>query len=203
MEQESLRTMFAAAEGLLAGFQSVDGGMAVHCRRVSALAARLAAAAGFSPAECVEIEIAGLLHDVGKFGIPSTILRKPGPLSPGERSLIQEHSQAGAEIVARIGSLQGFAPVVHHHHERWDGAGYPARIGGAEIPLAARIIAIVDSWDAMVQPRGYAPTRAVDDARAEILRCAGTQFDPVLARIFVHAVVDALDEHELTAVAAW
>lgn len=202
MEQNDLRTMLAAAEGLLAGFETIDECMADHCRRVSSISAKLASAAGYSEPECVEMEIAGLLHDVGKFSIPSTILRKPGPLSPGERSLIQEHSQAGAEIVSRIGSLQGFATVIAHHHERWDGAGYPARLAGEAIPLASRVIALADSWDAMVQPRGYAPTRLLNDARREILRCAGSQFDPTLARIFVHAIVDEIEEPTLAWAAA-
>lgn len=194
MAPEEMRTTRAAAEGLLAGFETVDREMAAHCRRVSALAARLAQAAGFSQDACAEFEVSGLLHDVGKFGIPQSILKKPGPLSPGERSLVEEHSQTGAEIVARVGSLQTFAPIVAHHHERWDGAGYPCGIGGCEIPTAARAIAIADAWDAMVQPRGYAPTRAHEEARKEILRCAGTQFDPALAQVFVECVIDALDD---------
>jgi len=191
--QEVNQTMFAAAEGLLAGFESVDREMAEHCRRVSRLAGRLAAAAGLSKRTCMDFEIAGLLHDVGKFAVPPTILRKPAPLSPGERSLVEEHSQTGADIVGRIGPLQEFAPLVAHHHERWDGAGYPARLAAEEIPLAARAIAIVDAYDAMTQQRGYAPVRSTGEARQEILRCAGSQFDPALATVFVHGVIDALD----------
>lgn len=185
MKLESLRTTFAAAEGLLAGFETIDHDMAAHCRRVSVLAERLGAAVGLDAAARTEVKIAGLLHDVGKFGVPASILRKPGPLSPGERSLVEEHSQAGADIVARVAELRHFAEIVAHHHERWDGRGYPARIGGAAIPLPSRIIAIADTWDAMVQPRGYAPTRTPLEAQREILRCAGTQFDPELARLFV------------------
>jgi len=202
MQLESLRTTLAAAEGLLAGFETVDREMAGHCRRVSAISVRLAAAVGIAEPERSEVLIAGLLHDVGKFGVPSSILRKPGPLSPGERSLVQEHSQAGAEIVGRVATLRSLAPIVAHHHERWDGTGYPARLGGEAIPLPARIIALADSWDAMVQPRGYAPTRSTDEAREEILRGAGTQFDPGLARIFVHAVIDRADEPRPIAQAA-
>lgn len=192
--EESTGTMLAAAEGLLAGFEAVDREMAEHCRRVGRLAGRLAAAAGFSEAQCLEFEIAGLLHDVGKFGVPTTILRKPAPLSPGERSLVEEHSQAGADIVARIGPLQEFAPVVAHHHERWDGAGYPGRLAAEEIPLPARAIAIVDAFDAMTRTRGYAPVRSLVEARREILRCAGTQFDPALAVVFVREIIDAGNE---------
>ncbi|MBM4112172.1 MAG: HD domain-containing protein [Phycisphaerae bacterium] len=198
---EATRTMLAAAEGLLAGFETIDLEMACHCRRVSALASRLAAAAGLPGQACVEIEIAGLLHDVGKFTVPPRILGKPGPLSPGERSLIEEHSRTGAEIVGRIAPLQWLAPWVAHHHERWDGTGYPAELSADEIPLASRAIAIVDAFDAMTEPRSYAPIRTREQAAEEILRSAGTQFDPVLASIFVHAVLEE-DEGSDRALAA-
>lgn len=199
--EDSTRTMLAAAEGLLAGFESIDREMAGHCRRVSALATRLASAAGLPPRACVEFEVAGLLHDVGKFTVPQTILRKPAPLSPGERSLVEEHSQTGAEIVERIVPLQWLAPWVAHHHERWDGTGYPARLAGDEIPLASRAIAIVDAFDAMTEPRGYAPVRTRDEAREEILRGAGTQFDPALTTVFVREVLTD-DRRESAALSA-
>ncbi len=196
--EDAMRTMLAAAEGLLAGFEVMDQEMAGHCRRVSSLATKLASAAGLPARACVEIEIAGLVHDVGKFAVPQRILRKPAKLTPGERSLVEEHSQAGAEIVGRVAPLQWLAPWVAHHHERWDGRGYPAGLAGEEIPLASRAIAIADAFDAMTEPRGYAPVRSRDEARLEILRCAGSQFDPSLVAVFVHAVIDR--EHEQTSV---
>lgn len=203
MDSACIRTRLAAAQGLLAGFETVDREMADHCRRVSTLAARLAVASGLDATGVAEVEIAGLIHDVGKFRVPARILHKPGPLSPGERSLIQEHSEVGAEIVGRIGPLRDFSPLVAHHHERWDGTGYPARLEGEAIPFASRAIAIADAFDAMVQERGYAPVRTVDQARAEILRGAGSQFDPTLARLFVDAVIDAASApSELLALAA-
>lgn len=191
--EDSTRTMLAAAEGLLAGFETLDREMAGHCRRVSALATRLASAAGLPGRACVEFEVAGLLHDVGKFTVPPSILRKPAPLSPGERSLVEEHSQTGADLVERIRPLEWLAPWVAHHHERWDGRGYPAGLAGEQIPLASRAIAIADAYDAMTEPRGYAPVRTRIEAREEILRCAGSQFDPSLAAVFVHGVLDASD----------
>ena len=190
MQSSCTLSMRAAAEGLLAGFATMDRDMADHCRRGSGVAGGLARAAGLSVREITITEVAGLLHDIGKFRVPARILRKPGPLTPGERSLIQEHSEMGSEIVSRVGALRSFAAAVPHPHERWDGTGYPGRLAGEEIPFVARIIAVVDAWDAMVQPRGYAPTRSIEEARAEILRGAGSQFDPALAELFVHEVVD-------------
>jgi HD-GYP domain-containing protein (c-di-GMP phosphodiesterase class II) len=132
---------------------------------------------------------AGDLHDIGKLGIPDEILSRPGPLSPEEWEFMKRHTVMGEQIIAAAGpSLEQIAPLVRASHERWDGTGYPDRLAGEEIPLGARIIAICDSFRAMLDERVYKPALTVEEALAELRRCAGTQFDPHLVDVFCRLV---------------
>ncbi|HXG40897.1 MAG TPA: HD domain-containing phosphohydrolase [Candidatus Limnocylindrales bacterium] len=159
-----------------------------HCQRLALLAARLATRVGLDTAEMETIAYGALLHDVGKIGIPEAILTKPGPLDDGEWELMRRHPEIGERICRPLAASNGFLPIIRHHHERWDGKGYPDRLRGEEIPLGARIVAVADAFDAMTHDRNYRAARPVADALAEIDREACRQFDPQLARLFVGAI---------------
>ncbi len=135
-----------------------------------------------------ELLIASLLHDVGKIGVSERILLKPGPLTPDERTAIELHSRIGYHLVRQVPALHGIADAVLHHHERWDGAGYPDRLAGDEIPLDARVIAVADAFSAMTSDRPYRAAMPVEEACAELERCAGDQFDPRVVSLFVEQV---------------
>ncbi|MFE7134311.1 HD-GYP domain-containing protein [Streptomyces sp. NPDC057638] len=144
------------------------------------------------PEERLEvIRFAGILHDVGKLGVPTRVLRKDGPLTPDERRVIQLHPEYGHEIVRGIGFLGEARSAILHHHERMDGSGYPHGLVGAEIPEFARVVAVADAFDAMTSTRSYSRARPVAVALAELERCAGTQFDPRM----VAALARALEQH--------
>ena len=129
--------------------------------------------------------LAGKLSDLGNIGIPEAILRKPGSLTPEEWQQIKKHPEAGAEIITHIPILRPLAPAIRAHHECWDGTGYPNQLQGEEIPLAARIIAPVDAYIAMMVNRPHQQARTPADARSELQRCAGTQFDPTIVEALV------------------
>jgi HD-GYP domain-containing protein (c-di-GMP phosphodiesterase class II) len=132
-----------------------------------------------------DLELSAVLHDVGKIGIPDRILSKPGLLNDEEYSYMKRHPEFGAEIVEPIKKLQGLVPNILHHHEKFDGTGYPMGLNGDNIPLVARIIAIADSFDAMTSDRPYRPRMDVKVALGEIKKNRKTQFDPELADVFV------------------
>jgi HD-GYP domain-containing protein (c-di-GMP phosphodiesterase class II) len=134
---------------------------------------------------------AGDLHDVGKLGIPDEIIHKPGSLTEEEWAFMKQHTVMGEQIIAAAGpSLEQIAPLVRASHERWDGRGYPDGLKAEEIPLGARIVAICDSFHAMLDERPYKPAMSLDDALVELRRCAGTQFDPQLVQIFCTIVIN-------------
>jgi HD-GYP domain-containing protein (c-di-GMP phosphodiesterase class II) len=139
---------------------------------------------------------AGDRHDIGKLGIPDEILRKPGPLNEREWEFMKRHTVMGEQILAAGGpSLEQIAPLVRSSHERWDGSGYPDRLAGEQIPLGARIIAICDSFRAMIDERPYKRAMSLEQALQELRRCAGSQFDPHLIEVFCR-LVDARSSSE-------
>jgi HD-GYP domain-containing protein (c-di-GMP phosphodiesterase class II) len=142
--------------------------------------------------ECDDVRLAllrlgGALHDVGKLGVRDEVLRKPGPLTRRELREVRAHPEIGARMIAHDPELRPALPIVLYHHERWDGEGYPSRRSGTEVPLEARILAVVDSYDAMTSDRPYRAALSPDVAVGEIERCAGTQFDPDVAAAFLAA----------------
>jgi HD-GYP domain-containing protein (c-di-GMP phosphodiesterase class II) len=168
--------------------QSIDAKDAYtrgHSQRVAELSRALARKIGLSDEECERIYLSGLLHDVGKIGVPEAVLTKPGRLTDAEFDAIKKHPAIGAQILGNIKQLQDILPGVLHHHERWDGRGYPKQLAGEAIPLIGRIICVADSFDAMSSTRTYRPALPLETVLAEIKRCAGTQFDPALANVFV------------------
>lgn len=163
-----------------------------HSRQVSVYAGALAEKMGLPKAECERIVKAALIHDIGKIGIPDSIIGKPGRLTEDEYAAVKLHPVIGAEIVGRMSALQDLVPLVRHHHERWDGRGYPDGIGGDDLPLGARILALADSLDAMCSDRPYRATPNFDDVRQEIQHCSGKQFDPSVVNAF-NALVQEKD----------
>jgi diguanylate cyclase (GGDEF)-like protein len=164
-----------------------DAGTAQHSRTVGAYARHTAMALGFDPDRVQRIHAAGVLHDLGKLGIADATLHKPGALDAGEWKEIQRHPEIGALILEHAG-LSDIAAWVIAHHERIDGCGYPKRIAGEEIPLEARILAVADAYEAMIADRPYRDGLPPEAARDELIRCAGTQFDPVVVEAFLAAL---------------
>ena len=156
-----------------------------HLRRVAGYAEQTARALGMSNDDLAYVRFAGILHDIGKIGVPEEIVTKPGALTEQEHAVLQKHPDYGAEIIAPMRFAAKVAPLVRAHHERWDGRGYPHRLCGEEIPLGARIISVVDAWDAMVTDRPY--RRALGEAEATRRLCAGsgTQWDPGVVDTFL------------------
>ena len=149
-----------------------------HSLRVANYSALLAAELGFPEFEVAEVRRAGLLHDVGKIGIPDDVLNKPGALTDEEREVIRSHTLKGENILSCVGDLEDAARVARWHHERFDGGGYPDGLAGTAIPLHARIVAVADSYDAMASKRVYSNEVDTEAIRAELASCRGTQFDP-------------------------
>ena len=168
----------AAMESLSATVDARDSYTAGHSRRVQQLALAVGRELGLSHAELEVLGHAALFHDIGKLAIPDSILLKPASLTPDEWSLMQRHADEGARIIDRLGFLNDAVPAIRHHHERWDGTGYPERLKGEEIPLGARIIHVADALDSMLTTRIYRAARPAAEALGELRRAAGTQFCP-------------------------
>ncbi|MFF1957680.1 HD-GYP domain-containing protein [Streptomyces sp. NPDC058220] len=162
-----------------------------HSERVGRASVLIAHEMGMERERIEVLRFAGILHDVGKLGVPTRVLRKDGPLTPEERRVIELHPEYGHEMVRGIGFLGEARGAILHHHERLDGSGYPYGLAGRQIPEFARVVAVADAFDAMTSTRSYRRGRPVPTAVAELERCAGTQFDPEMVR----ALVRALDRH--------
>jgi diguanylate cyclase (GGDEF)-like protein len=175
---------YRAAASLAKAVDARDTYTGSHSERVSELAARVAARLGIDAEQIELTRLAGSLHDLGKLAIPEEILRKPGALTDSERLVLERHPQIGFRMLDSLG-VDPVADLVLHHHERWDGAGYPDGLAGEKIPLGARIIFVTDAYDAMTSDRIYRPKLTSQAALTELERCAGTQFDPGIVAAFV------------------
>lgn len=156
-----------------------------HSERVTEIAIGIGAEMGLGEEEMKDLELAGLLHDIGKLGTYEYILDKPGRLSEEELKIIRLHPTKGAEILAPIKELKKIVTVIRHHHEYYDGTGYPEGLKGEMIPLAARILTVADTVDAMGADRPYRKGRTTDEIVTELKRCTGTQFDPVIVDAYL------------------
>jgi putative nucleotidyltransferase with HDIG domain len=168
-------------DGLIDRAAAADSSFRAHSGRVTALAVRIGRELGLSSEELDLLEIGAAAHDVGKLAVPAEIISKPGPLVASEWRAIHDHPAAGAKLVAACGAPTSVVEIVHGHHERWDGHGYPSRRREAETALGARIVAVADAYCAMIEPRPYRIARAPQAARDQLLAHAGTQFDPKCA----------------------
>lgn len=185
-------TCVATISRLMDAVNAKDAYTQGHCERVSRYALRAAQALGLSSDETRIACYAALLHDVGKIGLSDRVLNKPGPLTEEERALVQTHTQIGYELLMALPTLREIAPAVLHHHEWYDGHGYPMGLSGEDIPIASRIVSAIDAYCAMIDERSYKQAFSPVYAREELLRCAGTQFDPrVVAAVLV--AIDAVD----------
>jgi putative nucleotidyltransferase with HDIG domain len=194
--QHELEQAYVATVGMLADAVEVkDPYTRGHCERVAQLTRLTAQALELDPEAQEVVCLAALLHDVGKIGVSDGILNKPGMLLPEERELVKAHVRIGADLLRRLPALQSVADLVLHHHERYDGTGYPDGLAAEAIPMGSRVVAVIDSYCAMMDRRSYKPAFDDAQARGELLRCAGAQFDPRVVETFL-AVLES-DEAQI------
>lgn len=192
IEEHSLGTL----QALNAAVDAKDSYTASHCLGVTDYVVAMAAQLKLSKDDVELLERAALLHDIGKIGVPESILLKPARLTTEEFAVVKQHSASGGEIIESIPFLQNLVPLVRHHHEHWDGTGYPDGLAGQRIPRLARILSVADAFEAMTSDRPYRVAMSTEQARTELLCCRGIQFDPEA----VDALLVALDSRTDTVV---
>ena len=180
---KALQTGVMCALNMLLDLKDMRTGL--HATRLAEWAVRVGEILGLEAAELRDVEAASLLHDIGKIGLPDSILLKPGRLTPEEYAITKKHPEYGWAILRSIPGLERASLLVLHHHERFDGKGYPAGLVGEEIPLGSRIVAIVDSFDAMLSSRAYRDALPVEEAVRRLQADTGTQFDPKISPLFI------------------
>ncbi len=181
---ESIRALVAAVE-------AKDPFTRAHSATVATHAEAMARRMNLTSSEIDTIRAAALLHDVGKIGVPDAVLTKPGPLTDDEYAIVKRHPETALAILGHISFLASERPLILHHHERFDGDGYPDGLAGEQIPFGARVLAVADAIDAMFSPRSYKPAFDRQQVRGELMACAGKQFDPHVTEI----AVDWLDSN--------
>lgn len=184
LDQKSLHS--SALSSLIRALQECDNDTEAHVKRTQLMGAELGKRLGFTDVQLSDLSLLCLLHDIGKIAIPLEILNKPGKLNGDEWLVMRTHPEKGYQIANSSPELRGIAELIRHHHERWDGKGYPDGLSRESIPLLSRVISVVDAYDAMVSNRAYRKAMARDAALAELVRCAGAQFDPMIVSEFVH-----------------
>jgi cyclic di-GMP phosphodiesterase len=192
--QELSDSYLATVKALAAAVEAKDDYTGGHIQRVHDLGLLLARTVAPDEAADAQLAFGFLLHDIGKLAIPDAVLNKPDELDEHEWELMREHPDHGARILAQVPFLNRALDVVRHHHERWDGAGYPDGLVGEEIPLWARIFAVVDTVDAITSDRPYRAGRSLDEALDELSAASGRQFDPVCVEAFERLDRDAVEE---------
>lgn len=178
----------AIVAALANAVEAKDAKLEGHCRRMAHRAARLAASVGLRDTELEGVAYGALLHDIGKIGMSEQLLNKTGSLTADERTILARHPEIGERICSPLRSARMFTPIIRHHHERWDGRGYPDGLRRDAIPLGARIVAVADAFDAIYMGRPYRPARTLEESHAELRAGMGSQFDPELVPIFLEEV---------------
>lgn len=179
---------------LVSALHECDSGTEEHVQRTQKMGYMLGKRIGLSDLQLSDLSLLCLLHDIGKIGIPLEILNKPGKLSNSEWNVLKTHVEKGYQIAGSSQELKGISEMIRFHHERWDGTGYPDGRKGEEIPLLSRIIAVVDAYDAIVSTRPYRQARSMQEAKDELLRCSGTQFDPTIVSEFIKMLEEKPEE---------
>jgi HD-GYP domain-containing protein (c-di-GMP phosphodiesterase class II) len=177
------RTFLETVEALANALEANDEYTSSHARWITDLALKVGEELGLEGASLKRLELGALFHDIGKIGIPETILSKPGPLTDKEREIVETHPELGEKIIAPIDRLEEVRPIVRHCHERYDGAGYPDRLIGEEIPIESRIILVCDAYHAMTTDRPYRRRLPAEEALRRLHEAAGTQFDPLVVEV--------------------
>jgi len=180
LEDQYRRTSLESIRALVHTVEARDPYTCRHSEQVAYYAEHLAQQVGLGKREVDSIRVAALVHDIGKIAVPDNVLTKPGPLSDKERSEIRHHPEIGYNILKEISVFADEASLVRHHHENWDGSGYPEGLAGKDIPAGSRILNVADSVDAMLMQRSYKRPYTIKEALGELSRCSGTQFDPDL-----------------------
>lgn len=176
------------ASALANAIEARDSYLHGHCERLAAVAVRLAELKGLSPEEIETVRLGAIVHDVGKIGIPDRVLLKPGPLDEEERAIIETHTLIGDKLLEPLDLLEAARPAVRHHHERWDGLGYPDGLAAEGIPVAARIVAVADSVEAMTSRSLYRSPLSAVEVVAELRRCSGEQWDPEIVLLALQLI---------------
>jgi hypothetical protein len=179
-----------ALHALIGAVEAKDPYTHGHSERVAELSARLGLRLSLPPETMRGLHQGAFLHDVGKISVPDQVLNKPGELTPAEWSMIERHPEVGWDLVSRADSLRGALSAIRHHHERWDGTGYPDHLAGADIPYQGRIVAVADVWDALTSDRAYRPAWEVDRAVSHIAAASGSLFDPEVVEAFLDVVAE-------------
>ncbi len=181
-------TYLSTITTLVNAIEARDAYTSGHAHRIAEMAMKVGHELGMGRAELEALRWGALLHDIGKLGIPDTILKKPAALTEVEWAIMKRHPELGAQIIAPVRRLSNVVPLVRYHQERYDGRGYPAGLARDEIPLGARVLAVADAFSAMTDDRVYRPKRSMAEAKAELLRNAGTQFDPRVVEAFLAVI---------------
>jgi len=184
------RTFLSTVEALANALEASDEDTSSHARWITDLALKVGTDLGLDPRALKRLELGALFHDIGKIGIPSAILAKPGRLTPAERAIVETHPVLGERILAPIAQLEEVRKIVRHCHERFDGTGYPDRLRGDEIPIESRIIFACDAFHAMTSDRPYRRALGVDEARRRLEEGGGTQFDPQVVEMCLRVLAE-------------
>jgi putative two-component system response regulator len=176
------------ASALANAIEARDSYLHGHCERLASLAVRIAEDLEIAPEEIETVRLGAILHDVGKIGIPDRVLLKPGPLDEEERRIIETHTEIGDKLLEPLDLLAGARPIVRHHHERWDGAGYPDGLAAAAIPVGARIVSVADSVEAMTSRQLYRNPLESGEIIAELQKHRGKQWDPAVVDVVLRLI---------------
>lgn len=189
LEDRANQQTLAMATSLISLIDLRDRYTGGHSSRVASYCRQIAIEMNLAHEEAEEIVLAAALHDIGKIGVPDNVLLKQGSLSEEEFEWIRKHPEFGWMAVRNVDGFQQASLMVLHHHERWDGKGYPGNLAGSDIPFGSTIITVADSFDALTTDRPYRKGRSQDEALRELVRCAGTHFNPVVVRAFCNSLL--------------